>query len=446
MSNNPSVMLHPAIPYDPVTSLYQVRRGLLTPEIFNGWQAETLSWKHSAYLASNLTMPLEYLRGADAAKLLADHCTSNIATMKPGKARHAIMCSEKGNIIRNGLVLRISEEEFHCYTFEPLIETLANSGKYNVEPMQKAQFNDYIFQVCGPKSLEILEHAAREDLHDIQFMQFRYTTINGHKVRVLRMGMSGTLGYELHGTLESAQDVYKKIYEVGREYGMERLGSLSYNMCNHTENGFPQTGSHFFTAESEHPEFAAKMGEAVSINTLKNMISGSYTENPEDLFRTPLEFGWDNMVNFRHNFLGKDALLKQKEEGNYRRIVSLEWNEEDVLDVIASYFRNDAKPYKMIEFPRGSMTKRNVDKVIDSHGNIVGLATGKVYTLYYQKMISLALLDPEYTKIGTELSVVWGDKNDRKKNIRATVARYPYLDLVRNENFDVETIPHFTQK
>jgi glycine cleavage system aminomethyltransferase T len=66
---------------------------------------------------------------------------------------------------------------------------------------------------------------------------------------------------------------------------------------------------------------------------------------------------------------------------------------------------------------------------------------GRLYTLYYRKMISLAVLDPQYAKIGTEVEVIWGDKNDRKKNIRATVARYPYLDLVRNEHFDVETIP-----
>jgi glycine cleavage system aminomethyltransferase T len=361
--------------------------------------------------------------------------------MKPGRARHAIMCSGKGNIIRNGVVLRISEDEFQCYTFAPLIELLANSGRYNVDPMPIAEFNDFIFQIGGPKSLEILERAAGEDLHDIKFMNFRNTTISGHTVRILRMGMAGTLGYELHGTLDHARDVYERIYETGKAYGMEKLGALSYNICNHTENGFPQTGAHFLTAEAECPEFAKHMGKACSIEELRNQISGSYSENPEDLYRNPFEFGWDNMVGFNHDYLGKEALAKIKESGNHRRIVSLEWNEEDTLDVIGSFLSQGEKPYKMMNFPHDPMGKRNVDKVIDNDGNVVGAAMGRLYTLYYRKMISLAILDPELTKIGTEVNVVWGNKDDRKKNIRATVARYPYLDMVRNEHYNVESIP-----
>jgi len=449
MQDHPDVMLHPAIPYDPddmESSPYQMRRGLLTRESFSGWEKETLSWKYSAYIGANLTMPIQYLRGPEAAKLLADHCTSDFTTMKPGRARHAIMCSEKGNIIRNGVILRTSEEEFQCYTFAPLIEILANSGKYNVEAMPTAVFRDFIFQIGGPKSLEILEHAAREDLHDIKFMAFRSTMIAGHKVRILRMGMAGTLGYEVHGPLECAHDVHGRIFEAGREFGIERLGSIAYQLCNHTENGFPQTGHHFMTAEAEHPEYARYMGSACSIETLKKQVSGSYTENPEDLYRTPLEFGWDNMISFKHDFLGKEALQRMKEEGKYKRVVSLEWNEEDILDVIASFFRGDEHPYKLMGFPHDRKATRNADRVLDKNGRIIGAALGRVYTLYYRKMISLAVIEPEYTELGTEVTVVWGNKNDRKKNIRATVARFPYLDLVRNEKFDVETIPHYKRQ
>jgi len=253
--------------------------------------------------------------------------------------------------------------------------------------------------------------------------------------------MAGTLGYELHGPLDGAHDVYRRIFEVGKGYGMEKLGSLSYVKCNHTENGYPQNGSHFIFAEAEYPEFAEKLGRAVSPEALRRQYTGSYSDNPADLYRNPFEFGWDNMVDFNHDFLGKEALMKIKADGNYKRLVSLEWNAEDILDVIGSYFRKGEEPYKMIDFPYPK--GRIVDRVIDSEGNVIGAAMGAVYTLYYQEMISLAILDPAFTKIGTEVEVVWGDIGGRTKNIRATVARYPYLDMVRNENYNLETIPRY---
>ena len=438
-----SVQLQPAIPLDPDAFQYNLRRGMLRPDFFNGWQRETLSWKQAAYLGSNLTMAIQYLSGPDAARLLSENCTSNIANMKSGRWRHVIMCSEKGNIIRHGVVLRISEEEFECYSLDPCLEVLSGSGRYNVKPMSKAPFKDFIFQIGGPKSLEILENAAQEDLHDIEFMTFRPSSIAGHKVRVLRMGMVGTLGYEVQGSLECAHEVYTRIFETGKKYGMEKLGAISYTMCNHTENGFPQSGLHFLTADYENPEYAKYYKDTGIENSQLKQIAGSLSDKPEDYYRNPLELGWQGMINFKHNFPGRDALQKIKETGNYRRIVSLEWNKDDILDTIGSYFQNDTEPYKMMDFPRDNLFKCSADKVLDQNGKTIGAAMGRIYTLYYRQMISMAVVDPGYAGIGTEVKILWGDTGSPQKEIRAKVARYPYLDLVRNENFDVETIPHY---
>ena len=57
-------------------------------------------------------------------------------------------------------------------------------------------------------------------------------------------------------------------------------------------------------------------------------------------------------------------------------------------------------------------------------------------------MLSLATIDTRYAEEGTEVVVLWGHPDTRQKEIRATVSRFPYLiDPVRNENFDVSTIP-----
>ncbi|WKY45226.1 glycine cleavage T C-terminal barrel domain-containing protein [Eubacteriaceae bacterium ES2] len=81
--------------------------------------------------------------------------------------------------------------------------------------------------------------------------------------------------------------------------------------------------------------------------------------------------------------------------------------------------------------------------LILSDGKTIGIATGKTYAYYENRMISLGFIDTEYAKEGDELVTLWGPSDKPQKEIRATVARFPYYDgEFRNERFDVEKIPH----
>src|SRR3546814_1921090 len=68
--------------------------------------------------------------------------------------------------------------------------------------------------------------------------------IAGKDVRLIRLGMSGTLGYEIHGPSEDGDAVYQKIWEVGQSLGLKKLGWEAYCM-NHTEGGFPNIYVHY---------------------------------------------------------------------------------------------------------------------------------------------------------------------------------------------------------
>lgn len=97
----------------------------------------------------------------------------------------------------------------------------------------------YLFQLQGPRCLEILEGVTRDDLHDLEYRHFRESSIDGNKVRILRFGMSGGLGYEVHGEIEHSKEVFKKIVEVGNRYGIRLIGFTAYAMS-HTLGGFPK--------------------------------------------------------------------------------------------------------------------------------------------------------------------------------------------------------------
>ena len=59
----------------------------------------------------------------------------------------------------------------------------------------------------------------------------------------------------------------------------------------------------------------------------------------------------------------------------------------------------------------------------------------------YQRMISLGFIARAYARPGAEVTVVWGNPGTRQKQIRATIARFPYLTAERNEQIDVRTLP-----
>lgn len=63
-----------------------------------------------------------------------------------------------------------------------------------------------------------------------------------------------------------------------------------------------------------------------------------------------------------------------------------------------------------------------------------------MFSHYYKTMISLGLIETERAVTGDEVEVLWGDPGTRQRRIRATVARFPYLDLPFNRNIDVNAL------
>ncbi|MDR1249409.1 MAG: hypothetical protein LBK63_08925, partial [Treponema sp.] len=79
--------------------------------------------------------------------------------------------------------------------------------------------------------------------------------------------------------------------------------------------------------------------------------------------------------------------------------------------------------------------------VLDKNGNRIGISSGTTYSYYYREMISQCIIDKEHAELGNQVIVQWGDFGKRIKDVRAEVIRYPYLDLPRNENYDLSTVP-----
>jgi len=327
----------------------------------------------------------------------------------------------------------------------PYIAYALQKGGYEAEG-EDLTGRVFLFQVAGPRSLEVLEAASGDCLHDIKFMHHRMSNINGMEVRILRMGMAGTLAYEVHGKVEDARPVYKAILEAGQPFGIRRLGRRSY-MLNHSENGFPQAYYHFPYPWSGDEGFAEFMRRNGSGSRLEVRLAGSMGSDVGERYRNPVELGWGGMIKFDHDFVGRKAL--EKEVVNPRRkMVTLVWNAEDIIEVYASQFQ-PGEPYANMDNPNdvdwNVGRTYHADRVLKD-GKLVGVSSGREYTYYFREMISLSSIDVEYGTLGTEVVVLWGNPGARQKEIRAKVSRFPYLSENRNQVVDVSAIPCIASK
>jgi vanillate/3-O-methylgallate O-demethylase len=264
------------------------------------------------------------------------------------------------------------------------------------------------------------------------------------------MGMAGTLAYEIHGRVEDASAVYAALVQAGERFDMRRISMAAYGMS-HTEYGYPQFGIHLLYPWREEPglmeyfkkRIASSGAERAAAESLPPMIvRGSVGPDTSLRYFSPLELGWGKMVKFDHDFVGRAAL--EKEAANPKRTtVTLEWSQEDILDVLASQFGE--KEYRYMDFHHepnmdfGGSTLFH-DKVLNG-GREVGVSSGRVFSWRYRQMISLGVIDIDQCQVGNEVAILWGEPGTRQKEIHARVERFPYFQDGRNQSFDTSFVP-----
>lgn len=418
---------------------------------YTGWRDETMSWKSTAYLGTALmNSPIYDVKGPEVAQFFSKICINRFDNFKVGKIRHAVLCNEKGQIMTDGVLMNIGENHYRSYWLNPCLEFLVEKykGTFDIEG-EKITGKEFFFQIAGPLSKEILEEASESDLSDLKFANHKMIKICGKDIRILRLGMTGNLAYEIHGDIQYMEEVYSFIWNIGKKKGMRKLGQLSYVM-NHTEGGFPNINMHYPLPWYESEELGydgfSKFLEERPFEAFYNSnreLVGSVGNNLETRFVTPFDVGWEKLVNFDHDFIGRES--SEKISSNPKRtVVTLVWNEEDIMEIYGSQFKGrEVEPYDYIEdrpvdiyFTAGEKFVYHADKVL-VNGEWVGNSVGRQVSQYYRRMVSLAFIDKEYSEVGTELTVLWGNQGSPQKEVRAKVARFPYLDLDRNEKMNV---------
>lgn len=391
------------------------------PWQYSNFIDEGLSFHETAYLGDWSALTKFRVKGPDALRFLGAYCATNLARFDVGQIKHAIQTNEQGKVAGEGILYRISDEEFRYSGGGAFwLNHWFQQGRWKAEARIDSA-DEFVFVVQGPKSLHVMEKVTGERFRDLKFSNTRMTRIGTHPVRILRTGVTGELGYEIHGPSEIGNEIWTAIHGAGEAFGLRRLGGRSM-LISHVEGCFPTIGRDFW------PATTPSMGHSRA-HTIDHR-GGSYEWNdPAELMRSPLELGWERTVSLdTHDFMGRDALRAERAAGGpERRIVGLSWNSDDVVDLYAAMFREGPMPAPM-EMPR--MIQKHAldpDKVV-KNGKVVGCSTSRVYSAWLRQMISLCVIDKDEALEGNEVKVVWGDRGGVQKEIRATVKKVPFKE------------------
>jgi len=414
------------------------------PAEYSTTRDEFLAAREAASLGFVLNnSPVYDVSGPDAVAFLNSVCVNkDFGLLEQGSSKHVLICNDEGYMIADGVLLKVGDDHFRTYWLAPVLAFFLDKSDLDVQGTWVV--DEYFFQIDGPKSLSVLEEVTGADLHDLRFARNKKVTLAGAEATVHRLGMSGALAYEVHGPSTHAREAYRQLRAAVEAAGGRPQGFWNYSLVNHTVAGYPNQVIHFLNPfRDSWPELTAYLENLIPFDIGTH---GSASDELSNAWATPYDVGWGYLVNFDHEFPGKAALQKLKENPP-RTVVTLEWNADDIGAAYAAQFRGaDAVVYDRMsndpvisieDYAKGRM---RVDYVL-ADGKKVGVATGRTPAFAENRMISLAFIDREYAAEGSEVTVLWGDVDHPQIEIRATVARFPYYNgEFRNEKFDASVI------
>jgi len=383
---------------------------------FTNWVEEASAHVVSAYLGDWSPLAKVVVSGPDALAFLSRLGMNDLSAFEIGQIKHHVQLDEHGWVASEGILLRRGEQEFQ-YTAgsaEWLLWQL-RSGEWDATALDISP-DRFIFGVQGPQSIHVLEQVLGESIRDIRFNRSRAAELGGIPVELLRTGISGELGYEIHGPSDRAAEVWRTVRDAGAGFGLKELG-LRAQSVQHIESGIATNGLDFMPASILSPgaPWQFKNGG----------IEGSFVASAfTDYFRRPAELGWDVRGDFGHDFIGRAALLAERDAGGSRRVFAgLVWNSEDVAGVLTAALDADGEIPEPMELPR--LQGPTFDTVLVD-GEPVGVSSGRALSPTLRTTISLVTIDRAHAAAGTEVRVLWGRPGSPQREIRAVVAAPPF--------------------
>jgi len=415
------------------------------PPEFTNWRDEVRSWKDSvALLELSYHMTELHLRGPDAVKFLSTLATNKFDSFPVLRGKQLVLAGHDGYMIGDAIVFR-EEEEFLRIVGAPFasdwVQYNAEISGMNVTAVRDDNFSIrsgtrdvFRIQIQGPNALPLVREVSDGTLPDIKFFNIGEFQIAGHAVRALRHGMAGEPGYEIYGSWDIQHEIRAAFAEVGQKYGMRKIGAMAYSTTAQESGWMPMPLPAIYHSAEMKP-----YREWLNQYFLESVASlgGSFlSDKIEDYYVDPVEVGYKSLIDFNHDFIGKEA-LRERVANPKRKKVTLEWNNDDVMACMNSSLIDPDNGGMFMKLPNPMYATFQSDAIMKG-GKRVGISQWLAYSANANRVISLSLVDIEHAEPGTEVTVLWGEPNSQRlpvgthqlREIRAKVAPAPYFEKV----------------
>jgi vanillate/3-O-methylgallate O-demethylase len=406
---------------------------------FTNWRDEQRSWRQDVgLLDQSLHMTDLYVEGPDTMRLLSEVGINSFKNYGRDKGKQLVCCNQDGFLIGDMVLFGLEDDKVNIVG-RPVV---ANWIQYHIEKggydvtfeRDERHVNNpdprktYRFELQGPKAWALLEKLNGGPIEPIGFFKMGMINIAGRPIRALAHSFAGAPGLEFWGPWAERDEVRNAIVEAGAEFGLRLVGGRAYGTCAVEAGWIPSPLQAIYSGED-----LRDYREWLPGNAFESVasIGGSFVSSKiEDYYLTPWDLDYGRIINFNHEFIGREALLEMKDQP-HRRKVTLEWNPEDVLAVQASVLHGTDNG-KFMEMP---LAAHPYDTVM-LKGQMAGISTYPAYLSVDHQWISLATIDESSAEFGTEVTVIWGEPDGGsskpgverhvQKEIRATIQPWPY--------------------
>jgi aminomethyltransferase len=316
------------------------------PVQYSGLVDEHMAVRKRAGLFDVSHMGEARVRGSQACDFLQHLTCNNVARLKTGRAHYNGLMTPTGCFHDDLLIYRLDEDEFL------LVLNAANVDKdlawmrdhlagYDAELTDESD-RWALLALQGPAALAILERIASDQVGDLAYYSFTRTPVAGVEALVSRTGYTGEDGFELYLPADGAVKVWDALFERGADHGLAPAGLGARDTL----------------------RLEAKM-----------TLYGNDIDDTTTAFEADL--GWIVKLK-KGDFIGREALARQKAEGLRRRLVG---------------FEMEGRP----------IARHGYDACVD--GRKVGSVTSGTLAPFLDKRIGLVYLPLESCEVGSSFEV-----------------------------------------
>jgi aminomethyltransferase len=333
------------------------------------------------------------ITGKDATKLVNRVITRDINKVSVGQVIYCCWCDEQGKVIDDGTITRLEENKYRWTAADPSLRWFSQNG-LNMD-VQVEDISEKIAALAlqGPTSAGLLKSVAEADIANLKYFRFTHGKIAGVPVDISRTGYTGDLGYEIWAPWNDAVRVWDAFNAKGKQFDLHAAGMLALDVAR------------------------------VEAGLL--LIEVDYTSSKKALIPSqrysPYELGFDKMVHLnKGNFIGREALEKDKKNGVPRQFVGLEIDWIEVEDAFEKFGLTPAAP---------SQASRAAVPVYCGEKQ-VGKATTTTWSPILKKMIALASIESDHAKLGAKLQMELTIEAMRKE-VGAKIVKMPFFNPAR---------------